>query len=198
MGLIPTSKFGDCVQCGAKDTNVVKVKKETFCLLCHRSNKTKQQVTKANQKTAVRGLMNYQRENGIVSSIQELVIDLDRVVSRYVRLRDMGKDGKCSCFTCSARKVWTAMQNGHFIPRANLALRFDTTYNCQVQCPNCNVTLYGNLDAFSANLEKLQPGIVEQLQEQARQVYSPTKDELKQMLFDYQMKLKIVEAKLKQ
>lgn len=194
MSLIAPSKFGDCDFCPAKNTNVVKRGKEYFCLECNRTYKTKQAISKANQRTAVRGLINKQREDGTLDSTKELILDLDRVVSRYVRLKEMGKDGKVQCFTCPRKLEWTRMQNGHFIPRANLGLRFDTTYNCRPQCPNCNVTLYGNLESFAANLEKEKPGIVEYLREQAREVSSPTRNELKHLLYDFQNKLRQVET----
>lgn len=199
MGIIPNSKFGNCSTCG--DTNVpcVKVGKNLFCRdKCHRVNKVKQQVTKANQRNALRGLVTYQKVEGILDSIQELTIDLDRVVSRMVRLVAMEKDGKVQCFTCSTRRELKNMQCGHFIPRANMNFRFDWVYNLRPQCPNCNVNLRGNLVVFAENLEKERKGIVEWMQQEARQVVSPTRDELKQLLFDYQQRLRMLENKFKQ
>ena len=145
----------------------------------------------------VRTLVEYQKEEGIIDTIGELTIDLDRTYSKYMRLAAAGLDLKVQCFTCSTRKDYKLIQCGHFVPRAHLGLRWEEI-NTKPQCSYCNINLRGNLKVFAENLEKERPGIVEQLSEMARQVYSPTRDELKQQLTHYQNKLRIVEqAKLK-
>ena len=53
MSIIPRSKFGDCSECGAKNTNVVKVKKDLFCLECNTNAKRKQYVSRAENKVKV-------------------------------------------------------------------------------------------------------------------------------------------------
>ncbi len=195
MGLIAQTKYGDCSVCPATNTNVVKRGKELFCLSCARTADVKKQSEKQRTKLAVRGLVTYQKVEGVIDSQQELIIDLDRVVSRYVRLATMDKEHKCQCFTCSTRKRWQDMQLGHFISRSHLGLRWESSNN-KCQCPHCNVTLRGNLEVYAINLEAEQKGITEWLYEQSKQVYSPTRDELKQLLFDFQQKLKLVEKKL--
>lgn len=197
MSYLPQTKFGNCCTCSATDTNVVKVAKDYYCLECHRSNKNKAQIKKATVRQQVRGLIKYERAEGILDSTQELILDLDRVTSRMVRLAAMGKDGKVQCFTCPTKKDFKQIQCGHFIPRANLVFRFDWTYNLRPQCPNCNVTLRGNLKVFEERLNEERQGITEWMQEKARKVYSPSRDELKQTLFDYQQRLNILETKLK-
>lgn len=197
MGLIPQTKTGDCSRCTNRNTNVKKRGKLLLCTFCCNRDDNAKQLKRQREKVSVRSLNNFQREEGIVDSIQELVIDLDRVVSRMVRIGAMGKDHKVQCFTCSRKLDWSKIHCGHFIPRANLRFRFDWTYNLRPQCPTCNVTLYGNLEVFRANLEKERHGIVEWMQEEAREVTSPTRNELKQLLFDYQQRLRLIENKLK-
>ena len=194
-----SSKFGDCSQCGDINVPCVKVGKNLFCRdKCHRGNKVKEQIAKANQRNSVRSLITYEKQEGILDSTQELILDLDRVTSRMVRLSEMGNDGKVQCFTCPSRREFKNIQCGHFIPRANLVFRFDWYYNLRPQCPNCNVTLRGNIKVFADKLNEERSGIVEWMQEEARKVYSPTRDELKQLLFDYQQRVRILEnAKLK-
>lgn len=197
MGIIPQYKISDCSQCGDKDVPCVKVGKLHFCKFkCHASNKMKQQIVKANTRNAVRSLGAYQKQEGIVDSTQELIIDLDRVVSRYVRLAAMDKEHKCQCFTCSTRKAWTAMQCGHYIARAHLSVRWDLT-NLRVQCPTCNVTFHGNIDEYKKRLEQERRGVTDYLYEQSKEISKPSRDELKQLLFDFQQKLRVVESKLK-
>lgn len=196
MSYLPPSKFGNCCQCNAVDTNVVKVGKETYCLNCHRNNKAKVQVQKATVRQKVRSLINYEKSEGILDSVQELILDLDRVVSRYVRLAAMGKDHKVECFTCNTKKDWKIIQCGHFIARQHLSVRWELA-NMKPQCPFCNITLHGNLDEYTKRLNMEHKGITDYLQEQAREVAKPTRDELKMLLFDFQQKLKTVETKLK-
>jgi len=149
MSLIANSKVGDCSRCGNTDTQVRKRGKDLVCLFCCRTEDVGKQVERAKMKGKVRSLITYEREEGILDSIQELTLDLDRVVSRYVRLAAMGKDHKCDCYTCDVRKDWQKMQAGHFISRKQLSLRWDTTNNIRVQCNQCNVNLHGTLKVYA-------------------------------------------------
>jgi len=196
MGLIATSKIADCDRCFARNTQCRKRGKTMLCLHCCRQDDVAKQGAKYRAKLAVRTLGTFQKEEGIVDSIQELIIDLDRVVSRYVRLAAMEKDHKVQCYTCSTKREWNRMQCGHFINRQHLGLRWELS-NLRPQCPNCNITLSGNIGAYAVNLEKEQKGIVEWLEETSREVAKPTKDELKQLLTHFQQKIKLVETKLK-
>jgi hypothetical protein len=193
--LIATSKRADCGRCFAKNTQCRKRGKIYLCLHCCRQDDMAKQSAKARAKYSLRSLVTFQRDEGIVDSIQELTIDLDRVVSRYVRLAAMDKDHKCKCYTCSTKKDWSKMQCGHYISRQHLGLRWELS-NLRVQCPTCNVTQRGNIAVFAENLEKEHSGVVEWLQETARDAAKPTRNELKQLLFDFQQKLKLVEKKL--
>ncbi len=69
--------------------------------------------------------------------------ELDTVFSQYIRQRDQGQ-----CFTCPKKDHWKNMQNGHFVPRQYLAVRYDEK-NCNCQCYACNV-LYGGQGATYA------------------------------------------------
>ncbi len=196
MSIINKHKWGDCSVCYAKDTAVVKVAKDLVCLNCRKSQKNKVQIEKANVRNKVRSLGTYQREEGILDSIQELTIDLDRVISRYIRLRDMEKDGKISCFCCGKRVQWTKAHAMHFINRQHVATRF-LLDNLKSGCFECNVEKRGNLEVYAEKLEKEKSGIVEWLREQAATVANVTRDELKENLISFQHKLRLVETKLK-
>jgi len=193
---IAFSKQGDCSICSARDTAVRKRGRELICLSCCRKSDTKKQMTKSLERNAVRTLNTYQKEKGITDGSTELIVDLDRIVSKYVRLAEAGKDLKCECFTCGSRKSWTALQCGHYMSRSNLSLRWELQ-NLRPQCIYCNCTLHGNLDEFKERLESERPGITDWLYEQSKQVSKPSRDELKQLLFHFQQKLKNVETKLK-
>lgn len=78
--------------------------------------------------------------------------ELDKVFSQYIR-RKYSKDGMVSCYTCSTIKPISEMQNGHWIPRNNLATRFSEE-NCRPQCVGCNMFNKGRPDVFAVNLIK--------------------------------------------
>ena len=197
MSIINKHKWGDCSQCGDKDVPCAKVGKNLFCIaVCHKGNKIKAQIAKSNQKQAVRSLGTYQKQEGIVDSIQELTIDLDRVVSRYVRLRDMETDEKITCYCCDKRIHWTKAECMHFIDRRHKATRW-LLENLRSGCFTCNNEKKGNLKVYGARLNKENPGIVELLTEQQHSVSNTTRTELKELLIMFQQKLKMVEIKLK-
>jgi hypothetical protein len=76
--------------------------------------------------------------------------DLDAVFSKYIRHK-YSKNGIVKCYTCSVSKPISEMQNGHWIPRNNLATRFSEE-NCRPQCVGCNMFQRGRPDVFAVNL----------------------------------------------
>ena len=198
MSIIPKTKFGDCAnpECGAKQTEVVKVGKELFCLYCRQSQKAKIQVIKANERNKVRSLGFKQKMDGKedAASRQNLINDLDWTFSRIVRLRAADAYGNCECVTCGTKKHWSLIQAGHYQKRGNMGLRFDFR-NVRCQCKNCNEVKGGEISAFSGYLDREQPGLSETLANEARIVFSYGISELKELLLDFRAKLKPLEAK---
>ena len=191
MSIIPRSKFGDCVECGEKNTSCVKVGKSLYCLDCRNSAKRKQQVEKASLKSKIRGLV---CDDGMAER-QMLTHDLDFTFSRYIRIRESNPKGIGECYTCGKKEQWKYLQCGHYIKRSDTLLRWDSR-NARPQCINCNCNLHGNMDEYTKILEIEQPGITGQLKEESREVYKYSREELKQLLIDYRAKLKMVESKL--
>lgn len=89
----------------------------------------------------------------VLPSLSKLKKELDRVFSLYIRQKYANEDGTVKCYTCTTIKHWTEMQNGHWIPRNNLATRFSEE-NCRVQCVGCNLFQKGRPDVFAVNLIK--------------------------------------------
>lgn len=191
ISTISRFKTGECATCGAKG-DVVKIKKETYCLSCNKNIKAHQQIERAKERNAVRGLNTYQKENGFIDNQQELIIDLDRLVSRFVRLSAAEADLKITCYTCGYRVLWTKAHCSHFINRQHLATRW-LLKNLKAACANCNVTLRGNLKAYSERLEREEKGQVEFLTELGHTIEKPSLNELKEMIFDFQQKVNILE-----
>ncbi len=86
-------------------------------------------------------------------SQSKLKKELDRVFSIFIRQKYADEAGMVKCYTCSTVKHWKEMQNGHWIPRNNLATRFSEE-NCRVQCVGCNMFQKGRPDVFAVNLIK--------------------------------------------
>jgi hypothetical protein len=196
MNLIATSKFGDCVRCGEKDTSCKKRGKDLICTSCCKIEDTKKQVEKANLRNRVRGLRGHQVESGNeqAASRQALIQDIDWVFSRIVRLRAADEHGNCECITCGTKKHFSMIQAGHYQKRGNMALRWDFR-NVYPQCNKCNEFNSGEMKAFSDKLEQLQAGLPEMLANEARIVFKHGLDELKAMLIDFRAKLRLLEAK---
>ena len=198
MSILPTFKVGNCsCGCNGKDVAGRKVGKVFYCMASYKSMKTKQYTRKSNLNNKIRDLGNVQVQEGNFegASLQALRNDLDWVVSRYIRmLYADAKNGLVQCYTCPTIKHFSLMQNGHFIPRSNMATRW-LIKNIRPQCHNCNEYNHGNLEVFSERLEQEENGITNYLKELSRETCKFGIDELKQMLYDYRSKLRIVEAK---
>lgn len=78
-------------------------------------------------------------------TISKLKKELDRVFSLYIRAKYEKK-----CYTCEYIGM---LQNGHFVPRGYLAVRWDED-NCRPQCRNCNVFDHGKPFEFEERLVK--------------------------------------------
>lgn len=127
--------------------------------------------------------------------LSDLISDADAVFSQYIRLKFANNEGITGCFTCHTRKHWTLMQNGHYIKRGHLYLRWDER-NCRPQDQYCNEMRDGNIAEYTKRLESESPGITEILQEEMRIIHKPTRAELKQLVADYSPKVKALKAKL--
>ena len=84
----------------------------------------------------------------------------------------------------------------HFINRQHLGTRF-LLANLRSGCFTCNVEKRGNIEVYGEKLNAETPDIVEWLQEQSRSVVSLTQSDLKELLFDFRQKLRLVETKLR-
>lgn len=106
------------------------------------------------------------------SSELGLLVDvLERIFSKYIRLRYADHRGVVKCFTCDAEDLWVNMQNGHFMPRKERGTSFDEV-GCQVQCAYCNeVAPNGNRKVFAQRLDaKYGTGTAERLTIESKRV----------------------------
>jgi hypothetical protein len=193
---IPNCKYGECTIClDGVEKECRKVGKNLICLHHYKEEKTKQQSAKSRVKQSVRSLGQYQKEQGLEPSLQNLIDDLDTVVSKFIRLKEADKDGFNFCFTSGVKKHWKELQAGHFISRQHLMTRWDEN-NLRPQTAYDNCYLAGNLKVYAEKLEAEKKGITEWLYEQSKIVWKPSKFELMELLIHWRQRLRIVESKL--
>lgn len=92
-------------------------------------------------------------------SISKLKKELDAIFSKFIRARDKGQ-----CYTCPKKDDPKRMQNGHFVPRQYLSIRY-SEINCHCQCYACNMLYNGQPSRYAINLQRdYGEGVVGQLE----------------------------------
>jgi hypothetical protein len=129
-------------------------------------------------------------------SVQYLVSDLDAIFSRYIRLLYADEKGIVDCYTCGIRLPINEIQNGHYIHRADYATRW-LPDNCKPQCEPCNSKHNDSKEPYRSKLEREQNGITDYLLNLSREVYKPTREELKSLIAEYRHKVSILKRKIK-
>lgn len=127
--------------------------------------------------------------------LQDLILDADAIFSQYIRLKYSDERGLVTCYTCPTNRHWTLMQNGHFVKRAHLYLRFDER-NCRVQCSGCNEIQQGNMAVYYTNLDQECKGLPDLLRSDSMLVHKPTREEIRQIIAEYTPKVKMLKSKL--
>lgn len=102
-------------------------------------------------------------------TVSQLKKEADRVFSIHIRLKYADDNGYASCYTCYAKKHYKELQNGHFVSRSHLSLRYDER-NCRPQCVGCNIWGKGKVSEFGLRLEGESPGIVVELLRESQKI----------------------------
>jgi hypothetical protein len=125
-------------------------------------------------------------KNGKRRKRGDLVGDIDRAFSEYVRLSYAGPNGIVRCFTCPTTGHWKAFDAGHFVDRRHMRLRWDRR-NVRPQCPACNRYNDGHHERFARALDsQLGEGTADILERTARQPSARyTRPELEGLLVYY-------------
>lgn len=84
-------------------------------------------------------------------TISQLVKELDRVFSLFIRHRNKTSYGFARCFTCCKLDDPKNLQCGHYWSRFHKSTRWDEQ-NCEVQCVRCNIFMEGNKPVFTKRL----------------------------------------------
>ena len=110
--MIAKCKFGNCSICGAKDTDVVKLKKDLVCLKCNREIKAKQYAAKAREKTIVRSIYKAQ-DKQIAKDYTELDIWF-----KECRKEMTGRCKHCGGHSCKHDDKYFKHSIAHILPKA--------------------------------------------------------------------------------
>lgn len=116
--------------------------------------------------------------------LNKLKKDADKYFSIYVRLRDSDQFGMSECITCGVKKHWKELQNGHFVSRRVMALRYDEL-NCHAQCYSCNVMRYGEQYQYAKNIDmKYGDGTARSLHDRRHDTHKFSREELEAIISD--------------
>jgi hypothetical protein len=178
------TKLSTCEGCGVASKIFSRKSGKALCHACAMQN-----------RSPIKKISDKRMESFQDNDLQTLIDECDTVFSRYIRIKYSRPDGICECYTCGTEQRYQNLQNGHFIPRANLATRF-LEENCKPQCVGCNINARGNMKVFEQKLESEHKGIVDWLREQGNSVYKPSRTELKELLIQIRNRLKIAQLKL--
>lgn len=167
MSYLAATKFGDCSQCDATQTAVIKVGKNLYCVYCHKNNKTKVQIEKAQAKQKIQSSLSKLAKTegnkemvGKEQSKSELMKEADRLFGNFIKNRDkfsvfdedLGEvvekitcpcchnSYTLDCKTASDKNVVNAL---HFVDRDVYSLRFDEE-NVHAGCCYCNLKQHLN------------------------------------------------------
>jgi 5-methylcytosine-specific restriction endonuclease McrA len=125
--------------------------------------------------------------------LSSLVKKLDRVFSRYIRLKNADETGTVQCCTCGKLLHWGDSHASHFVSRRHMSVRFDER-NVHVCCPRCNVFEHGALDDYSKYIiETYGMETFNELLRLKRVNMKWLRSDLEEMIAVYQMKTKQLE-----
>ena len=117
--------------------------------------------------------------------MKTLIRKLDKIFSEFIRLRDSDDNGICRCISCGKPHHWKEMDNGHFISRRHMSLRYSEK-NCNAQCRYCNRFDESNFIGYWHGLtDKYGEGTENTLYAVKHASYKLTKFELRVMIDHY-------------
>jgi len=124
-----------------------------------------------------------------LTTVQDLIKLAQQVFNQYIRLRDRGK----VCISCNTKPK--KENAGHFYSAGtHTNVRFDER-NVHLQCEPCNSFLSGNLLMYRENLlAKLGMEEFERLTIDAMQTRKYSREELKDLINNYKLKIKLLKS----
>ena len=123
-----------------------------------------------------------------------LVAKLDRVFSRFVRMKYADNDGQVSCVTCGKQAHWKEVHAGHFVKRQHMSLRWDER-NVMPQCVRCNLHMGGRQDDYAAYIvNEYGHATFADLIAKKHETKKWTRTELEELISTYSERVKMLES----
>ena len=102
-------------------------------------------------------------------TLAKLKAKLDKVFSRFIRMRDCCGSDRGPCITCGKTVIWKYGDAGHFQTRGRLNTRFDER-NVNLQCKYCNGPMSGQQYLHGISIDhKYGVGTADELLQLSRQ-----------------------------
>ena len=125
-----------------------------------------------------------------------LVNKLDRIFSKYTRLKDADENGTVACVTCGKLFHWSEVHAGHWVKRQHQAVRFDPR-NVHAQCVADNLHHGGKQDEYGKYIiDRYGLDTFNELLAKKREVKKWTGDELQSLIDEYAAKVNTLESRL--
>lgn len=125
-----------------------------------------------------------------VTKKTDYVDKLDRIFSKYIRLRDAMPSGFIRCISCGQIKEFDRFDCGHYYSRMHMSTRWDED-NCNAECSLCNRFSAEHLIGYRENLiKKIGENRFKLLEVKAHQTKQWSEFELKMLCEYYQKKVK--------
>lgn len=123
-------------------------------------------------------------------SLPKLKKELDRVFSIFIRTRGMNENGMNQCVTCGRVEHWKNLDAGHYVPRQDLATRWDEQ-NVWPQCKPCNGFRGGEPEKMAEYINR-KCGLLTSiaLRTKGRQSFRLTRDWLKKQIIVYKERIR--------
>lgn len=123
-----------------------------------------------------------------------LVNKLDRIYSKFIRMRDADNEGYVSCVTCGKRFHWTEVHCGHWVKRQFMAVRWDER-NTAAQCVSDNLYHGGKQDEFGkAIIDRYGLDAFNELLSKKHETKKWTRAELQELIETYTARVAALES----
>lgn len=139
----------------------------------------------------------YSKEQSINKgkSLKQLIKELDKVFSAYIRMRDTKDYGGVrygNCITCGQPKPYKLLDCGHFITRDLKPVRWEEK-NCNAQCQECNRFKSGKQFEHGIAIDrKFGKGTAESLLMKSRNTWKMSPFELEFLIKEYKEKTRLI------
>lgn len=112
--------------------------------------------------------------------------ELDKVYSRYIRLRDAYPNGMIRCISCGRVLPFDQFDCGHYFSRYHLSTRWDE-HNCNAECIRCNRFDPNHLVGYKRNLiAKIGQKAYDELERKHNEIGEmPSAEEFKELIAGY-------------